>query len=110
MELEQHYIFINGWLRATVLGANDGILSATSLVIGVAAASHISDPIILAAIWGYFCNGHFRIGGLYFRCQDTLISGYFASSCLSASSISSSLLLNSCLKRSISCNVALLNL
>jgi len=54
MELEQHYIFINGWLRATVLGANDGIPSTTSLVIGVAAASHTSDPIILAAIWGTF--------------------------------------------------------
>jgi len=39
MELEKHYVNRSGWLRAAVLGANDGILSTTSLAIGVAAAS-----------------------------------------------------------------------
>jgi VIT1/CCC1 family predicted Fe2+/Mn2+ transporter len=38
MELEKHYTIGSGWLRAAVLGANDGILSTTSLVIGVTAA------------------------------------------------------------------------
>jgi len=35
---EQHYMERAGWLRAAVLGANDGIISVTSLVIGVAAS------------------------------------------------------------------------
>lgn len=52
MELEKHYINRSGWLRAAVLGANDGILSTTSLAIGVAAASETKDPVILAALAG----------------------------------------------------------
>jgi VIT1/CCC1 family predicted Fe2+/Mn2+ transporter len=52
MGLEKHYIFRSGWLRVAVLGANGEILSTTILVIGVAAASHTRDPIILAAIAG----------------------------------------------------------
>jgi VIT1/CCC1 family predicted Fe2+/Mn2+ transporter len=52
MELEKHYIFRSGRLRVAVLGANDEILSTTILVIGVAAASHTRDPVILAAIAG----------------------------------------------------------
>jgi VIT1/CCC1 family predicted Fe2+/Mn2+ transporter len=50
--LEKHYVNRSGWLRAAVLGANDGILSTTSLAIGVAAASHTRSPIILAALAG----------------------------------------------------------
>lgn len=52
MELEKHYINRSGWLRASVLGANDGILSTTSLAIGVAAANVTREPIILATIAG----------------------------------------------------------
>jgi VIT1/CCC1 family predicted Fe2+/Mn2+ transporter len=52
MMLEKHYVNRSGWLRAAVLGANDGILSTTSLAIGVAAASHTRSPIILAALAG----------------------------------------------------------
>ena len=36
--IEKHYVNRVGWLRASVLGANDGLLSTTSIVIGVAAA------------------------------------------------------------------------
>jgi vacuolar iron transporter family protein len=36
-----------GWLRAAVLGANDGILSTTSLVLGVVAAHEIKKLIVL---------------------------------------------------------------
>ena len=36
---EQHYVARVGWLRAAVLGANDGIVSTASLIVGVAAAS-----------------------------------------------------------------------
>jgi vacuolar iron transporter family protein len=52
MELEKHYINRSGWLRAAVLGANDGILSTTSLAIGVAAASTTRNPVVLAALAG----------------------------------------------------------
>ena len=36
---ERHFVSCIGWLRAAVLGANDGILSTASLAVGVAAAS-----------------------------------------------------------------------
>lgn len=52
MEIEKHYVNRSGWLRAAVLGANDGILSTTSIAIGVAAASSTRSPIILAALAG----------------------------------------------------------
>ncbi len=47
---EHHYIHRSGWLRAAVLGANDGILSTSSLMIGVAAAAASSQDILLAGI------------------------------------------------------------
>ena len=50
--LDNHYIHRSNWLRAAVLGANDGILSTASLAIGVAAASDIREPIILATLAG----------------------------------------------------------
>jgi VIT1/CCC1 family predicted Fe2+/Mn2+ transporter len=50
--LSVHYIHRSNWLRAAVLGANDGILSTASLAIGVAAASDIRAPIVLAALAG----------------------------------------------------------
>jgi len=50
--LAPHYIHRSNWLRAAVLGANDGILSTASLAIGVAAASDSRDPIVLAALAG----------------------------------------------------------
>jgi VIT1/CCC1 family predicted Fe2+/Mn2+ transporter len=50
--LDNHFIHRSNWLRAAVLGANDGILSTASLAIGVAAASDIKEPIILATLAG----------------------------------------------------------
>lgn len=50
--LANHFIHRSNWLRAAVLGANDGILSISSLAIGVAAATDLRDPIILASIAG----------------------------------------------------------
>lgn len=47
---EHHFIQRTGWLRAAVLGANDGILSTSSLMIGVAAAAASFDDILLAGI------------------------------------------------------------
>jgi vacuolar iron transporter family protein len=48
--MEVHYINRSNWLRAAVLGANDGILSTASIAIGFAAASQGKDPIILATL------------------------------------------------------------
>src|SRR5512145_2255408 len=50
--LSPHFITRSNWLRAAVLGANDGILSTASIAIGVAAASNTREPIILAALAG----------------------------------------------------------
>lgn len=65
MELEKHYVNRSGWLRAAVLGANDGILSTTSLAIGVAAGSHTRSPIILAALAGLVAGALSMAAGEY---------------------------------------------
>ena len=65
MELEKHYINRSGWLRAAVLGANDGILSTTSLAIGVAAASTTRNPVILAALAGLVAGALSMAAGEY---------------------------------------------
>ena len=48
--LDSHYIHRSNWLRAAVLGANDGIISVSSLAIGVATASSTTEPIVLATV------------------------------------------------------------
>lgn len=65
METEIHYINRSGWLRAAVLGANDGILSTTSLAIGVAAASVTREPILLAAVAGLVAGALSMAAGEY---------------------------------------------
>jgi VIT1/CCC1 family predicted Fe2+/Mn2+ transporter len=49
---EQHHGQRSGWLRAAVLGANDGLISTSSLVVGVAAAQSNGAAILLAAVAG----------------------------------------------------------
>ena len=49
---EMHRAHRVGWLRASVLGANDGIVSTASLIIGVAAASVSKESILLAGVAG----------------------------------------------------------
>ncbi len=49
---DPHYIHRTGWLRAAVLGANDGIVSVSSLILGVAAATSDREPIIVAGVAG----------------------------------------------------------
>ncbi|GAB3011174.1 VIT family protein [Niabella terrae] len=48
--LATHYIHRSNWLRAAVLGANDGIISVSSLAIGVTAASSERTPLLLATL------------------------------------------------------------
>ncbi|MGE6698720.1 VIT1/CCC1 transporter family protein [Hyphomonas sp. NPDC076900] len=49
---EHHYSQRTGWLRASVLGANDGIVSTASLMIGVASAAASASDILVAGIAG----------------------------------------------------------
>ena len=65
MDTEKHYIIRGGWLRAAILGANDGILSTASLIIGVAAASTTREPIILAGIAGLVAGALSMAAGEY---------------------------------------------
>lgn len=65
MELEKHYTNRSGWLRAAVLGANDGILSTTSLAIGIAAASSTREPIVLASLAGLVAGALSMAAGEY---------------------------------------------
>ena len=54
-----------GWLRAAVLGANDGIVSTASLVIGVAAAASDHAAIMLAGVAGLFAGALSMAAGEY---------------------------------------------
>ncbi|WP_405414028.1 VIT family protein [Maribacter sp. Asnod1-A12] len=65
MQNENHYGTRSGWLRAAVLGANDGILSTASLVIGVAAASTTREPVILAGVAGLVAGALSMAAGEY---------------------------------------------
>ncbi|MEE4660627.1 MAG: VIT1/CCC1 transporter family protein, partial [Halieaceae bacterium] len=49
---ETHRSHRAGWLRAAVLGANDGIVSTASLIVGVASANALQESILLAGIAG----------------------------------------------------------
>jgi hypothetical protein len=49
---EGHFVNRIGWLRAAVLGANDGILSTASLIVGVAAAATTQNEVLIAGVAG----------------------------------------------------------
>lgn len=63
--LDNHYIHRSNWLRAAVLGANDGIISVSSLAIGVAAASATREPILLATLAGLVAGALSMAAGEY---------------------------------------------
>ena len=63
--LAVHYVQRSNWLRAAVLGANDGILSTSSLAIGVAAASDLREPILLATLAGLVAGALSMAAGEY---------------------------------------------
>ncbi|MFT7073546.1 VIT family protein [Patiriisocius sp. Uisw_017] len=62
---EKHYTNRSGWLRAGVLGANDGILSTASIIIGVAAASSTREPVLLAGVAGLVAGALSMAAGEY---------------------------------------------
>ena len=63
--LDSHYINRSNWLRAAVLGANDGIISISSLAIGVATAGTAREPILLATIAGLVAGSLSMAAGEY---------------------------------------------
>ena len=62
---EKHYITRAGWLRAAVLGANDGIISVTSLVIGMAASGASSQTLFVTCIAGLIAGATSMAAGEY---------------------------------------------
>jgi VIT1/CCC1 family predicted Fe2+/Mn2+ transporter len=62
---EQHYAERIGWLRAAVLGANDGIVSTASLLLGVAAAGAALGDVLLAGIAGLVAGAMSMAAGEY---------------------------------------------
>ncbi len=63
--LNSHYIHRSNWLRAAVLGANDGIISISSLAIGVASAGTAREPILLATVAGLVAGALSMAAGEY---------------------------------------------
>jgi VIT1/CCC1 family predicted Fe2+/Mn2+ transporter len=62
---EQHYVNRSGWLRAAVLGANDGIVSVSSLIVGVAAADPASNAAVIAGVAGLTAGAMSMAAGEY---------------------------------------------
>ena len=62
---EQHYAGRIGWLRAAVLGANDGIVSTASLVVGVAAAQAARGEVLVAGVAGLVAGAMSMAAGEY---------------------------------------------
>ena len=62
---ESHFVNRIGWLRAAVLGANDGILSTASLIVGVAAASATQNEVLIAGVAGLVAGAMSMAAGEY---------------------------------------------
>lgn len=62
---ESHLVSRIGWLRAAVLGANDGLLSTASLIVGVAAASSSASSIMVAGVAGMVAGSVSMAAGEY---------------------------------------------
>jgi vacuolar iron transporter family protein len=65
LHLEQHLVSRIGWLRAAVLGANDGIVSTASLIVGVAAAAASRSDVLVAGIAGLIAGAMSMVAGEY---------------------------------------------
>jgi len=62
---ESHLVERIGWLRAAVLGANDGIISTASLLVGVAAAAKTPGEVVLAGVAGLVAGAMSMAAGEY---------------------------------------------
>lgn len=62
---ENHLVARIGWLRAAVLGANDGIVSTASLIVGVAAAAANTSDVLIAGVAGLVAGAMSMAAGEY---------------------------------------------
>ena len=62
---ENHLVDRIGWLRAAVLGANDGIISTASLIVGVAAAAATQNDVLIAGVAGLVAGAMSMAAGEY---------------------------------------------
>ncbi|MCL9999925.1 MAG: VIT family protein [Erythrobacter sp.] len=62
---DPHFVHRSGWLRAAVLGANDGIISVASLIIGVAAATPQAGPVLVAGVAALIAGAMSMAAGEY---------------------------------------------
>src|SRR5210317_1430338 len=62
---EHHRSHRSGWLRASVLGANDGIVSSASLIIGVAAANATQQQVLISGLAGLVAGAMSMAAGEY---------------------------------------------
>jgi VIT1/CCC1 family predicted Fe2+/Mn2+ transporter len=69
---ERHRVSRVGWLRAAVLGANDGIVSTASLIVGVAAASGAGSAVIVAGVAGLVAGAMSMAAGEYVSVSSQL--------------------------------------
>ena len=65
MHKENHLVGRIGWLRAAVLGANDGIISTASLILGVASAGSSSNAALIAGVAGLVAGAMSMAAGEY---------------------------------------------
>ena len=65
LHAERHMVSRIGWLRAAVLGANDGIISTSSLIVGVAAANASNESIFLTGVAGLVAGAMSMAAGEY---------------------------------------------
>ena len=64
-DLERHYTNRSNWIRAAVLGANDGILSISAIAVGVAAATSNESTLLLATLSGLVAGALSMAAGEY---------------------------------------------
>jgi VIT1/CCC1 family predicted Fe2+/Mn2+ transporter len=62
---ERHFVDRIGWMRAAVLGANDGIISTASLIVGVASASAKPNDVLIAGVGGLVAGAMSMAAGEY---------------------------------------------
>ena len=62
---EQHFVGRIGWMRAAVLGANDGIISTASLIVGVASAAATQSDVLIAGVAGLVAGAMSMAAGEY---------------------------------------------
>ena len=65
MHKENHLMGRIGWLRAAVLGANDGIISTASLILGVASAASSTNAALIAGVAGLVAGAMSMAAGEY---------------------------------------------